>query len=168
MTTWKLYSTNDGKIAVVTPYNAHLVAECKRRMAKWIDLTISKKDGTKAVIKAWKLDASHRAAIEALCADLFPPRESLIERVVRWEKTGASANGPTMDGYDLVGFGRDRYWIKRFDGGESIEIVEIVEDNLESGGSRNNPRLFGSVTLRLRCRPQAVAAGDGWTVEVID
>jgi hypothetical protein len=169
MATWKIYSTNDGKIAVSTPYNAQVVAECKRRMGRWIDLTIAKRDGSSRVVKAWKLDASHRQAIEALCVELFPDPDALIERVITWTAQDyGSLHAPTIDGYRVAWFSRDNYSIAQAKAGEPFEIMEVVEDDLTSGGSRNNPRLYGKLTLRLRCRPQAVAAGDGWTAEVID
>lgn len=169
MATWKIYTTSDNKIAVVTPYNARLVAEAKRRMGRWIDLTITKKDDSKAVVKAWKLDATHRSAMEALCVELFPETDALIERVVTWTADNyGSLHAPTIDGYRLVWFGRDTYNVAQANTGEPFEVIEILENDLRSGGSRNNPRLYGKLTLRLRCRPQAAAAGDGWTVEALD
>lgn len=66
----------------------------------------------------------------------------------------------------LLWFGRDGRSVKRFDQGEPIKILEIVENTTSTGGSRNNPKLYGSITLRVRCRPSAVASGEDWTVEV--
>lgn len=168
MAIWKIYTTNDGKIAVSTPYNPQIVAECKRRMGKWIDLTITKKDASTATIKAWKLDASHRPAIEALCAELFPEAGELITRVVTWTADEYSLNPPTIDGYKVVWFGRDNFNIAQANPGEPFEIIEVMENTLQTGGSRNNPRLYGKLTLKMRCRPQAVAAGQDWNVEVLD
>lgn len=163
MSNYTLYKLTSGKIAIVAPFHATLVAECRRRMGKWAAINTPSGAGY-----AWTLDAAHRDAIVALAAELFPSREQLIERVVTWTCDGQwSASSPTMDGYDVAGFSRDGHWIKRFDAGEPLQIIEIVADGLRSYGSRNNPRLGGKVTLRLRCRPQAVAAGDGWNVEVI-
>jgi hypothetical protein len=167
MATWKIYTTKDNHIAVATPYNAQIVAEAKRRMGKFIDLTVAAKDGSTSVVKAWKLDASHREAMESLCRELFPEADALIERVVTWTANEYSYAAPTIDGYRVVWFSRDRYTIARPKADEPIQILEIIEDNLRSGGSRNNPRLYGSLTLRLRCRPQAIAAGDEWIVEVV-
>lgn len=159
----RIVDLTNGKIAIITPYNATIIAEAKRRMGKWGSVAL--KSGA---TPAWILDGSHKDAIQALLVELFPPMDTLIERVVTWKSDGqSSAYAPTMDGYDVAGFSRDRNWIKRFDGGEPLQILEIIEDTLESYGSRNNPRLGGSVTLRLRCRPQAVAGGAGWLVEVV-
>lgn len=159
----RIVDLTGGKIAVITPYNTTVIAEAKRRMGKWG--SVNMKSG---VTPAWVLDGLHKDAMQTLLVELFPPMDTLIERVVTWKSDGqSSAYAPTMDGYDVAGFSRDRNWIKHFEQGEPLQILEIVEDTLESFGSRNNPRLGGSVTLRLRCRPQAVAAGDGWIVEVV-
>lgn len=158
-----IHTLQNGKIAVETPYSSAVIAESKRRMGEWKGVTT--KSG---VVKMWVMDAAHREAMQALITELFPPIDTLIERVVTWTSDGqSSAYAPTMDGYDVAGFTRDRNWIRRPDAGVPLVIVEVLHDDLGSYGSRNNPRLGGSVTLRLRCRPQAVAGGSGWLVEVV-
>lgn len=158
-----IHNLQNGKIAVETPYNTTIIAESKRRMGTWKD--VNTKNGAKPM---WVMDASHRDAMQALITELFPPMDVLIDRVVTWTSEGqSSAYAPTMDGYDVAGFSRDRNWIRRPDAGVPLEIIEVLHDDLGSYGSRANPRLGGSVTLRMRCRPQAVAAGEGWTVEVV-
>lgn len=153
----------NNKIAVVTPYNAMVIAEAKRRMGQWKNVAF--KNGTK---QAWVMDASHKAAMEALVTELFPPMDTLVERVITWTSDGqSSAYAPTLDGYDVAGFSRDRNWIRQPDAGVPLQIVEIVSDSLLSYGSRNNPRLGGSVTLRVRCRANAQAGGSGWNVEEV-
>ena len=159
----RIVDLTNGKIAVITPYNTAVIAEAKRRMGKWG--SVNMKSGA---TPAWILDGAHKDAMQALITELFPPMDALVERVITWTCEGqSSASAPTMDGYDVAGFSRDRNWIKRFDGGEPLQIIEIVNDSLLSYGSRANPRLGGSVTLRLRCRPQAAAGGQGWTVEEV-
>src|SRR5262245_7057805 len=157
MASWKILNLKSGKIAVFTPYNASIVAECKRRMGKWITVT--------GMGDAWAMDKSHRAAMEALCTELFPSRDALIERVITWS-SNSSLSSPTIDGYRLVWFGRDGYSFAQSKAGEPFGIVEVLEDELGTAGSKNHPRLWGKVTLRVRCRPQAEAAGDDWSVEV--
>ncbi len=159
----RIVNLQNGKIAVETPYNATIIAEAKRRMGKWQNVTFSA-----GVRQCWVMDAVHKDAMIELIADLFPPMDTLVERIVTWTSDGqSSASAPTMDGYDVAGFSRDRNWIRQPDAGVPLQIIEIVADSLVSYGSRNNPRLGGSVTLRLRCRPQATAGGQGWTVEVV-
>jgi hypothetical protein len=160
--TWKIYTTKSGEIAVATPFNPAIVAESKRRMGTFIDLNL----GEGKTVKAWKMDASHREAMEKLCRDLFEATD-LVERVITWTADGGwSYTSPTLDGYDLVWFGRDNHNIKRFDAGEPVKILEILANTLETGGSRNNPKLYGSIKLRVRCRAAAAAEGKDWNVEV--
>lgn len=151
----------NGKIAIVTPWNAAVIEAAKAKMGRWMRVNAERP------YDAWVLDASHRPAMESLIADLFPPRESLIERVIAFQCAGYSNNAPTVDGYALVEFSRDRRWWKRFEAGEPIEIVEILEDSLDTGGSRNNPRLLGRCVVRVRCRPQAEASWESGQVEVV-
>lgn len=161
MATWKMYTTKSGDIALVSPYSPTIVAEAKRRMGKWIDLNL----GEGKSVKAWRMDASHRTAMEQLCRELFDATD-LIERVITWSVQFGSTSSPTLDGYDLLWFGRDNRSIRRFDQGEHIKILEVVKDEISTGGSRNHPKLFGSITLRVRCRAAAAAGGDDWTIEV--
>jgi hypothetical protein len=99
MSNYTLYKLTSGKIAIVAPFHATLVAECRRRMGKWSAINTPSGAGY-----AWTLDAAHRDAIVALAAELFPSREQLIERVVTWTCDGQSASSPTMDGYDVAVF----------------------------------------------------------------
>lgn len=159
----RIIDLQGNKIAVETPYNETIRAAAKRRMGTWGSVALKA-----GVTPAWIMDASHKEAMAELIADLFPPMDTLIERVVTWTCDGqSSAYAPTMDGYAVAGFSRDRNWIRQPDAGVPLQIIEIIADSLLSYGSRNNPRLGGSVTLRLRCRPQAAAGGQGWTVEVV-
>lgn len=150
-----------GGIAVVSPWNAALVEECKRRMGAFKTITTPS-----GAVQGWKLDAIHRPDMERLLAELFPPRESLVERIITFQSSGSSYS-PTVDGYDLIGFSRDRSWVKRFDGGEPLQILHVMESNLETGGSRNNPRLYGRCVIKLRCRPQAQVLWNGGSVEIV-
>lgn len=157
----RIVSLTSGKIAVITPYNTTVIAESKRRMGTWKSINVNG-----ATTSGWVMDASHQGAMQALITDLFPPMSTLIERTITWTSDGqSSAYAPTIDGYDVAGFSRDRNWIRRPDAGVPLEIIEVISDRLESYGSRDNPRLGGSVTLRLRCRAHAVAGGQGWIVE---
>lgn len=161
----KILSLTNGKIAVFTPYHKKLIDEAKARMGKWQNVNVKQADGSVKASSAWVLDASHKPTMETLISELFPPRETLVERVIEVE--GNSSSSPTVDGYDLVGFSRDRYWFKSFDGGEPVEIIHVMSDGLDTSGSRNNPRLTGKATIKLRCRPQAEVEWSNGTVEVV-
>jgi hypothetical protein len=59
---------------------------------------------------------------------------------------------PTLDGLRLCSFGRD------FVGRVNHEaVIEVLENTLRSGGSRNNPRIGGRLVVRARIRRGGIA-----------
>ena len=162
MSHWNIYTTKNEEIAVVTPFHALVVAEAKRRMGRFTSIKIKEQ-----LHKCWILDPIHREAMAKLCRDVF--ESELIERVIEWKSDGEySYYSPQLDGYDLVWFGRDAYRINRFAADQPVRVLEILKDTLDSGGSRNNPKLHGALRLRVRCRAAAEAGGDGWLVDVVN
>lgn len=164
----KIWTLEGGKIGVETPWNAKVIAEAKRRMGRWGG--VATKDGR---VQAWVMDASHKEAMQQLVDELFPGREALVERTVEfatipteWSR-GSSYHSPKIDGYDLVEFGRDSFYLRCIPEDAPLQVLEIVENKLDTGGSRKNPWLTGQLTVRVRCRPQAVCEWTEGVVEVI-
>lgn len=151
----QIVTLKDNRIAIVTPWHQAIIDECKRRMGEYKDLTLPA-----GVAKAWVMDASHRQAMKALIAELFPPREQLVERIYRFRTpdTRESTREPTIDGYKVVSFGRAVHSIARPPAGAPLEILEILEDTLSTGGTNTTPLLRGRLAVRVRCRREAVAS----------
>lgn len=158
------YRLKQERIAFMTPFHPEFVRMARKRGGEFRDIRI---DGT--TMKAWVFDASCEAAIQSLCESLFPPATALVERTLTWSiaaDADYAVHSPTLDGYDLLRFSRDHWelavWSLR---DKPVRILEELATTIQTHGSRNNPCLRGSITLKVRCRPDAQAGGRGWHVE---
>lgn len=127
-----------GKIAVVTHYHPLLVQEIKEHLiGKWISLGLP--NGEK--VDAWEIDPMHEGRVRALVEALWPPKETLVERVYRFTTTQPAHTSPTIDGWYLISIGREWFSFK------SDQVLEVLKKDVETGGVRRNPYWEGTITV---------------------
>lgn len=135
---YKIVETGTGELAIYTPYNTLFIEEIKRvPTRRWDSLK-----------KAWIVSEEYRPDVERIVEKYFPTREEEIEDIL-WgiRKTAVFgglgyAESLTVDGQRLISFTRD--WVSAKD----RPGIEIVYDDLYSGGSRKYPTWWGKIVIR--------------------
>lgn len=141
----------EGRSGVISPYNADFVKELKRNVpsAKW--------NGS-----AWFFDDISRPDVEELVAKFFPGRESLQRVIITWNEL--VRDDPQIDGVSLATINRDWWnWKKNC----PIQF-KVVKADIDSGGSRKNPGLFGNLVIEAFIRPGASVKPIPDNMEVIE
>jgi hypothetical protein len=148
---WKIVKLAGGKIAVDCPWNRLVIDECHRLMGKW--------EVVRDLGRMWVLAGEHEETIRAFLADLYDgPR---VERIITFASELARES-PLIDGTWVIGdFNRVRRGRV-----EHRDVVEVLDDAVEAGGSKNHPILFGRLKVRARVRPNALITWEGGTVVV--
>ena len=140
-------STKAGRVGIETPYNTLFVSELKKVAgnAKWVAPT-------------WFFDEIGLAQVKQLADKFFS--NNYVTYKVSWELTG---DGPLIDGMDVIKYDRDSHknaW------NFPLPIV-YLNQNLKSGGSRNNPTLSGTLTVEVIARPDAVFHPTPTSIEIV-
>jgi hypothetical protein len=127
----------DGNFGIKTPFNADFKDELKALIpsAKWQS-------------PCWIIKASGKEQAKQLLAKYFPPENELQKVRIEWDLNRES---PEIDGIGLANISRD-WWGWRKDC--PIDF-KIIEQNLDSGGSRKNPGLYGQLVIEVAIRPGA-------------
>ncbi len=133
----KLRTMKSGNIGIETPFNEAFKNELKGLVpsAKWqAPLWIINPDG---------LDQA-----KELLAKYYPPNEALQTVRIEWDLDRES---PKIDGVDLANVNRDWWSWSR----SCYIYFKVIEQSLETGGSRNNPNLYGPLIIEAKIRPDA-------------
>jgi hypothetical protein len=96
---YSIRELKSGDLAVLFPYTPPLIRHLKHLMAIYKDVTIQGEPQ-----KAWTVKPEHRAKVEALLAEYFPPEDQLIEQVISYTCESRSYQAPQIDGVDLLRF----------------------------------------------------------------
>lgn len=140
----------DGRIGLICPYNDEFQSE----------------------LKALTSSAKFRGSDNAWCFDeeLRPLVMPLVERYfthTAWRRVTMHLRGAdnlTVDGARLMYVTRD-YWNWRRD---TAVNFRVIESNVDSGGSRNNPCVSGFLILYMDIRDGAVISPEPEMVELLE
>lgn len=134
----KISNMKSGNLGIQTPYNGSFVNDLKASVpsARWS-------------APYWIIKPSGREQAEKLLGKYFPTEETLQKVRIEWE---LDRDNPTIDGTSLASVSRD-YWKWRTDC--PIDF-KIIEQELESGGSRKSPGLYGKLVIETAIRPDAL------------
>jgi len=129
-----------GDLGIKTPFNRRFTNELKALVpsAKWQN-------------PYWIIKQSGREQTEELLSKYYPAQEALERVRIEWN---LDRDDPQIDGVSLANIERDNWGWKRncpFD-------FKVIEQTLESGGSRNNPGLFGRLIIEVSVRPGAIVS----------
>lgn len=141
----------EGRAGVFTPFNRAFVDELKRNVpsAKW--------NG-----EAWFFDEMSRSEVEALVEKYFPGEDTFETVRIEWD---LSRDDPQIDGVSLASIDRD-FWSWRRDCPVQFKVIEAGDVN--SGGSRKNPGLFGKLVIEAKVRPGAMITPKPVSVIVVE
>lgn len=140
----------DGKISIESPFNREFVNELKGLVpsARW--------SGSK-----WVINASGKEQAETLLAKYYPAEECYQTVRIEWN---LNRDDPQIDGVGLASISRD-YWSWR----KNCPVdFKVIEQNLESGGSRNHPGLFGKLIIEAQVRPGATISPTPAEVTILE
>lgn len=126
-----------GKFAISSPYNAAFVEELKKSVpsARWSG-------------GFWVINASGKEQAEKLLAQYYPSDDQLQKVRISWS---LDRDDPKIDGVSLASVSRDCWSWRR----DCPIDFKIVSQDLESGGSRKNPGLYGELVIETKIRPGA-------------
>jgi len=121
---------------IKTPYNAAFVAELKRRVpaARWRN-------------PYWTFPTDALGVVQALAEKYFPPEHKKRRYRVRFRELDDS---PVLGGMPLVDYGRDSYRFRH------SAIVQVIDDALQTGGSRRNPRISGEFEVIVKATQEQI------------
>ena len=131
-------SNVDGRVGVIVPYNQKFNDELKALVPGARFREDWRTDG-------WFFD-------EEAKLDVLPILERFYVNL-KWQRVEWNLNRDdvTVDGANLFSVNRDWWkWRSNFH-----YKFKIVEEGLSSGGSRNNPGMYGRVTIDILCREGA-------------
>lgn len=133
----KIVSLKSGKLGIETPYNAKFVEELKANIpsASWSR-------------PYWTIAPSGEDQAKELLTKYFPASGVLQKVRITWD---LAREAPQIDGVNLASISRD-WWNWRKDC--PIDF-KVIEQDLDSGGSRKNPGLFGKLVIETSVRPGA-------------
>jgi hypothetical protein len=136
----KLMTLESGKMAVQAPYNGDFVADLKANVpsAKW--------NGRE---RLWVFAPISKPQVEKLLAEYFPAKAALQLVRITWENLSRAEL--TIDNTHLASVQRD-WWKWR---GDCPIDFRVIDANLESGGSRKYPGLYGDCTIEAHIREGA-------------
>lgn len=128
---------NSDNLGIKTPFNADFKDELKTLVpsAKWQS-------------PYWIIKPSGKEQAEELLAKYYPAPEALQKVRIEWDLDRES---PEIDGVGLANISRD-WWGWRKDCPIDFKIIEA---DIDSGGSRKNPGLFGTLIIEATIRPDA-------------
>ena len=140
-----MYNTNlvtirkmeSGNLGIETPFNAAFKDELKAIIpsAKW-------------AAPYWVIKASGEDQAKELLTKYYPSVDELQEVRIEWD---LDRDCPEIDGVSLASVNRD-YWNWR---NNCPVDFRVIEQSLESGGSRKNPGLYGKLVIEATIRPGA-------------
>jgi hypothetical protein len=127
--TVKFVVSNQGRPGVQTPYNANFVSELKALVptAKW-----------SSGARTWFYDEK-----------FYPNQETFQTVRITWKDMYRS--NPTIDGVQLAYVSRDNWQWRN----NCSVLFKVILNDLEAGGSRNNPGLYGNLKIEAKIRPNA-------------
>lgn len=131
-------STSESRLGVKTPYNAKFVADIKKDCpsAKWSSKST-----------AWFVDAVSKPQLYALVQKYFGAKtRKRLTFELEYNKN------LYIDGMGLMVVGRDNWsWDSRH-----TDTMALIEESLQTGGSRNNPNISGQLTIEIDVRDGAL------------
>lgn len=144
-------SSKEGRLGVTTPYNADFVKRLKQQVpsAKW--------NGN-----AWFFDEISKSDVEELVNEFYPSDDALQKVIITWSHL--HRDNPQIDGVSLANVNRD-YWNWRNNCPIQFKVISV---DIESGGSRKSPGLYGSLTIEARIRPNASISPKPDSIEIIE
>jgi hypothetical protein len=126
-----------GNLGIKTPFNGEFKDELRALIpsAKWQS-------------PYWVINPSSEDQAKELLAKYYPQENELQKVRIEWD---LNRDSPEIDGIRLASISRD-WWNWR----NNCPIdFKIVEQDLDSGGSRKNPGLFGKLIIEATIRPGA-------------
>jgi hypothetical protein len=127
-----------GNLGIKTPFNGAFKDELKRLVpsAKWQS-------------PYWIIAPSGLEQAKDLLAKYYPAQETLEKVRIEW--SDLNRESPEIDGVNLATVSRD-WWNWRKD---CPVDFKVIEQSLDSGGSRKNPGLYGKLVIETAIRPGA-------------
>lgn len=95
----------------------------------------------------WVIKPSGKERAEELLAKYYPPQDELQKVRIEWD---LDRDSPEIDGVGLATISRDWWGWRKY----PIDF-EVIEQSLESGGSRKSPGLYGKLIIEATIRPGA-------------
>jgi hypothetical protein len=138
----------DGRVGIVTPYNEQFKEELK---AVTSSAKFRRADG------AWCFDEELRPEVMPL-VDKFFTRTSWQRVTIHLDRD----DNFSIDGANLLYVNRDNWSFRRGD-----VNFRVVEQNLQSGGSRANPHVSGTLVLDVEMREGAIIKPEPKSVEPV-
>lgn len=153
-----MYNTNlvtiktleNGQLAIKSPYNGNFVKDLKTLVpsADWKG-------------QRWIINASGRDQAEALLEQYYPPEDQLQTVRIEWL---LERDNPQIDNVNLASISRDYWSWKR-----NCPIdFKVIEQSIDSGGSRNNPGLYGKLVIEAAIRPDAKITPLPTSIKIIE